>query len=329
MTILRELWMEDITDEQVKSTYQYVIDLREKMEKVIEVAHDNLKNASKRYKKDFDLKTKATRFEVGNKVLLLLPTKYNKLQLKWQDPFVVLQRLGENNYKVAVGKVEKTYHAKLLKKYWECESSGNQACEVGVLQCAVAALIDEEEDSSEHQDQEPKIETPSLQQTQTYKDVQIDGELGSHQKEELTSLLRGFADVLTDVPGRTSAYTYDIILTSNVPAMEKPYPTSQALLAKFRKEVQAMKLLPRKQRYSVVQKEYLTRVWAVKSLSTYLLGREFVVETDHAPLLYLNRAKSENGRLMRWALLLSQYRFNLRSVKASENHGPNFLSRLK
>ncbi|GFO40116.1 gypsy retrotransposon integrase-like protein 1 [Plakobranchus ocellatus] len=43
MTILRELWTEDITDEEVKTTYQYVIDLREKMEKVIEVAHDNLK----------------------------------------------------------------------------------------------------------------------------------------------------------------------------------------------------------------------------------------------------------------------------------------------
>ncbi|GFN74655.1 Ty3/gypsy family of RNAse hi in long-term repeat domain-containing protein [Plakobranchus ocellatus] len=79
------------------------------------------------------------------------------------------------------------------------------------------------------------------------------------------------------------------------------------------------KLLPTEQRYSVVEKEYLALVWALKSLSSYLLEREFVVETDHAPLLYLNRAKSENGRPMRWALLLSQYRFNLRSVKGSEN----------
>ncbi|GFO02736.1 reverse transcriptase [Plakobranchus ocellatus] len=165
MTILCELWKEDIKDEEVKTIYQYVINLAEKMEKVIEVAHDNLKNASK---------------------------------------------------------------------------SGNQAHEIGVLHCAVAALIDEEEDGTEHQDQGPKIETLSLQQTQTYKDVQIDGELDSHQKKELTSLLREFADVLTDVPGRTSAYTYDTKLTSNVPVRKKPYPTPQALQAEFRKEVQAM-----------------------------------------------------------------------------------------
>ncbi|GFO08261.1 cathepsin d [Plakobranchus ocellatus] len=42
MAILRELWTEDITDEDVKTTYQYVIDLCEKVEKVIKVAHDNL-----------------------------------------------------------------------------------------------------------------------------------------------------------------------------------------------------------------------------------------------------------------------------------------------
>ncbi|KAK3795951.1 hypothetical protein RRG08_053197 [Elysia crispata] len=87
------------------------------------------------------------------------------------------------------------------------------------------------------------------------------------------------------------------------------------------------KLLPREQRYSVVEKECLALVWAVKSLNTYLWGREFVIETDHAPLLYLNRARSENGKLMRWSLLLNQYRFQLRSVKGRDNHGPDFLSR--
>ncbi|GFO35038.1 retrovirus-related pol polyprotein from transposon 297 [Plakobranchus ocellatus] len=88
------------------------------------------------------------------------------------------------------------------------------------------------------------------------------------------------------------------------------------------------KLLPREQRYSVVEKECLALVWAVKKLSTYLIGREFIVETDHAPLLYLNKAKSENGRLMRWALLLHQYRFRLVSIRGVDNHGPDFLSRL-
>ena len=96
---------------------------------------------------------------------------------------------------------------------------------------------------------------------------------------------------------------------------------------KFPEVYLSRKLLPREQRYSVVEKECLALVWAVKSLNTYLWGREFVIETDHAPLLYLNRARSENGKLMRWSLLLNQYRFQLRSVKGRDNHGPDFLSR--
>ncbi|GFO04822.1 reverse transcriptase [Plakobranchus ocellatus] len=76
----------------------------------------NLKNGSQRYKKHFDFKAKARKFEVGDKVLLLLPTKFNKLQLKWQGPFVVLQRLGENNHKVAVGKAEKNVPCQYAKE---------------------------------------------------------------------------------------------------------------------------------------------------------------------------------------------------------------------
>ena len=87
------------------------------------------------------------------------------------------------------------------------------------------------------------------------------------------------------------------------------------------------KLLPREARYSVVERECLALVWAVKKLHTYLYGREFVIESDHAPLLHLNKAKSENGRLMRWALLLSQYRFRIISVRGSLNFGPDWLSR--
>ena len=45
------------------------------------------------------------------------------------------------------------------------------------------------------------------------------------------------------------------------------------------------------------ERKYIALVGAVKSLSTYLIGREFVVETDHAPFLYVKPAKSRMGGL--------------------------------
>ena len=43
MTILRELWSGEGPDEQVLSTYQYVIELRDRLEQTCKLAHENLK----------------------------------------------------------------------------------------------------------------------------------------------------------------------------------------------------------------------------------------------------------------------------------------------
>ncbi len=86
-------------------------------------------------------------------------------------------------------------------------------------------------------------------------------------------------------------------------------------------------MLPREQNYSVVERECLAIVWGVGKFHKYLFGREFLLETDHQPLIYLNKAKVANSRLMRWALLLQPYRMTIRAIRGSDNVGADFLSR--
>ena len=43
MQILRELWSVEKTDEHARLTYPYVIDLRERLEKICKVAQDNVR----------------------------------------------------------------------------------------------------------------------------------------------------------------------------------------------------------------------------------------------------------------------------------------------
>ena len=43
MAILRELWSGEVNDEQVLSTYQHVIELRERLEQTCQLARNNLK----------------------------------------------------------------------------------------------------------------------------------------------------------------------------------------------------------------------------------------------------------------------------------------------
>ena len=94
---------------QVKASYQYVTELHERLE-------DSLK-LEKRYKKHYDKKAKPRRLEVGDQVLILLPTESNKLLMQWRGPYFVESRVGAKDYRVKMGSKTKTYHVDMLKKY--------------------------------------------------------------------------------------------------------------------------------------------------------------------------------------------------------------------
>ncbi|KAI4897404.1 hypothetical protein NFI96_005671 [Prochilodus magdalenae] len=62
------------------------------------------------------------------------------------------------------------------------------------------------------------------------------------------------------------------------------------------------KMFPREQRYSTVEKECLAIKWALDSLRYYLLGRSFLLETDHRALQWLEKMRDSNARITRWYL---------------------------
>ena len=87
------------------------------------------------------------------------------------------------------------------------------------------------------------------------------------------------------------------------------------------------KLSDREQKYSTIERECLGVVWAVLKFLLYLYGLEFILQTDHQPLVYLNKAKFLNDRIMRWAMFLQNYRIKIQAIKGTENVGADYLSR--
>ena len=88
------------------------------------------------------------------------------------------------------------------------------------------------------------------------------------------------------------------------------------------------KLLDRERRYSVIERECLAIVFAIRKFEKYLYGKEFTLQTDHQPLAYIQRCQVDNSRIMRWALFLQNYQFVIEAIKGSENVGADYLSRL-
>ena len=67
MAILRELWSGEAPDEQVLSTYQYVIELRDRLEQTCKLAHENIKKVQIKQKAYYDRRARSRRFDVGDK----------------------------------------------------------------------------------------------------------------------------------------------------------------------------------------------------------------------------------------------------------------------
>ena len=80
--------------------------------------------------------------------------------------------------------------------------------------------------------------------------------------------------------------------------------------------------------YSVMERECLAVVWAVQKFEAYLYGREFIIETNHQPLLCLRKSKVANQRVMRWALSLQPYRYRIQAIKGSDCVGADYMSRV-
>ena len=86
------------------------------------------------------------------------------------------------------------------------------------------------------------------------------------------------------------------------------------------------KLLPRAKNYSTIEKECLGIIWGIEKFRKYLYGVEFLLETDHKPLSYLQTAKVLNPRIMRGAMRLQPYRFRIVAIRGQDNLGADYLT---
>ena len=86
------------------------------------------------------------------------------------------------------------------------------------------------------------------------------------------------------------------------------------------------KLLPRETRYSTIEKECLAILFGVSRFNFYLIGKEFLLEVDHKPLIFMQSTKN-NSRVVRWSLALQSYSFRIVHIAGEDNIGSDLLSR--
>nr|GFB09972.1 DNA-directed DNA polymerase [Tanacetum cinerariifolium] len=81
--------------------------------------------------------------------------------------------------------------------------------------------------------------------------------------------------------------------------------------------------------YTTTEKEMLEVVYAFEKFRSYLIMNKSIVHTDHSALKYLFAKKDVKARLLRWVLLLQEFKFKVLDTKGAENLAADHLSRLE
>ena len=77
--------------------------------------------------------------------------------------------------------------------------------------------------------------------------------------------------------------------------------------------------------WSTIEQEAYGIFYAVKTLAYYLIGKEFVIETDHNNLLWMEA--SEVPKIVRWRIFLQSYNFKLLHISGKLNVIADWFSR--
>ena len=79
--------------------------------------------------------------------------------------------------------------------------------------------------------------------------------------------------------------------------------------------------------YCVTRKELLAAVKAIRHFHPYLLGRSFILRTDHAALRWLINFRSPEGQIARWLQQLQQYDYHVEHRQGAKHNNADALSR--
>ena len=82
--------------------------------------------------------------------------------------------------------------------------------------------------------------------------------------------------------------------------------------------------------YSTIEKECLALVLALQHFEVYLSSSSLPIHvfSDHNPLVFINRVKNKNHRLLRWSLMLQEYNLDIKHIKGKDNLIADCLSRI-
>ncbi|KYO39925.1 hypothetical protein Y1Q_0004434 [Alligator mississippiensis] len=158
----------------------------------------------------YDKKAGSRTFERGDKVMVFLPLKTDKLRVAWEGPWLILDRLDNMTYvgsKSGSCKKPKVVHVNMLKPYID---RGETVFWVSPADSSPEDL--EEPVMHGDWDGEAGIE-----------ELRLPDHLPSQDKDKLLTILKDYETVFSNKPGKTNLAMHTIDTGSHRPTQSRPY----------------------------------------------------------------------------------------------------------
>ena len=101
-----------------KTASEYLEELRRNLEQAQDYATAHTEKAQQRYISRYNLRAREKSFEIGQKVLVLIPdSTSSKTFSRWVGPAVIKDRLSNHTYLVEINGSRNHLHADKIRKY--------------------------------------------------------------------------------------------------------------------------------------------------------------------------------------------------------------------
>lgn len=117
LSVLGDLWENGELEDDQRSCFQYVIDLKDKFAECAKIAAENADVSATKHKTYFDLRSQGRQFKIDDDVLVLLPDSKNNLLMSWSGPYPAMERRNKVNYLIDENGKPKLHHVNLLTLY--------------------------------------------------------------------------------------------------------------------------------------------------------------------------------------------------------------------
>ncbi|XP_078246884.1 uncharacterized protein LOC144588290 [Pogona vitticeps] len=224
LDLIKQNW-EQCFEDDPQNVVAYIDSLMNCLKRNMDLAVENLTTKKAKQKQWYDRKARERQFNPGDDVLRLKPIKGNKLQLKWDGPYRVVEKMSDLNYIIEdeEGSGRRVVHINALKPYYR---------ETNHVLFAMKAAGKEE----------PELPFWEGRGQQKYnpQDVQISPTLSTEQHNSLLALVTRYREVFSSKPGVAKGVLHKIDTGNASPQSVTPYRVTGPYVEKVRKELDEM-----------------------------------------------------------------------------------------